>query len=337
MGIYVGYSQKRRTVRIATAGKDQTIICPIPEVFLHATLTDESNLRNHTLYWEQISGSPVLLDNTDQLETGYSFVENTNKRFRFYLDYGTNKEQYKDVEVFHTPTSVTKNLQSRSSFSHVDQTIPQYVLTPDFIVPYDSYAHAPVAVTPVTRINYSAVSPELQEHLIGMYVLTNTIPNYYSHDPQTLWDSYLVGNIPLTFLLPEGVYKFFFLYDFAGNARNYSSPLIVSNHKASPQFPSTHVNDLIHVGNSYGKYVKDSIVRTEYPPKIRVDKNVEIFFIRVAESRGAYAGGFIRYTFVQTHVPEENVGNGSGRGINVSHSAGRLDTITRYDSSGIGA
>ena len=334
MGIYVGYSQKRRTVRITTAGKDQSAIGVVSQISLHAILTDESNLRNHTLYWEQISGTPVLLDNTDQLETGYSFVETTNKRFRFYLDYGTNKEQYKDVEIFHTPTSIIKNLQSKSFFNHVNQTIPQYVLTPDFIVPYDSYPHAPVEVTPATRISYSAVSPELQERLVSMYILTNQAPSYYPNDPQTLWDSYLAGSIPLTFLLPKGVYRFLFSYNFAGNDRDYGSPLIVSNPAVSP---NTHVNDLLYLSNSYGKYVKDSIVRTEYPPKIHVGKTVETFSIRALESRGAYAGGFIRYTFIQTRVPEENVGNGSGRGINVSHSAGKLDVIVRYDSSDIGA
>ena len=106
MPIYVGYSQKRRTVRLLSAGRTQYLLCPPSDIDLGAIVSDTTNLRNHELKWEQIKGPTVPLASENTLGTSFPFADTEDKTFRFYLDPDTNKEQYKDVDIFYTPTSI---------------------------------------------------------------------------------------------------------------------------------------------------------------------------------------------------------------------------------------
>jgi len=319
MGIFVGYSQKRRSVRIASPGKDQMVLCNVATIFLHATLTDESNTRNHTFFWEQMSGPEVILDNTDQLETSYSFVETTNRRFRFYLDYGTNKEQYKDVEIFHTPTSLTQGIHADGIPNSISQTVKDYALSPDFLVPYNDYPNAPVIVTPATRIDYVEVLPDLLPKGTGMYIYTS--PNYVQ-EPQDLYKSYTFGDYPLTALLPKGVYKFKFHYLINGQERVYSSPLIVSTPPASVDSSGTYVNDLIWANSAAGKKLEGSFLRFFYTVK-----NVVGSPLVASAGKGNFVS-IARFTYFQKHLQDDVLIASAGNG--------NFYSITRFDSSNIG-
>lgn len=92
-------------VILITAGADQQISCAT-SVVLTAVVDEPGNLTGHTLEWEQLTGAPVILSCPTCLTTTYALVGLTDKSFRFWIDKGvTNKEQYDDVFIFHTPTS----------------------------------------------------------------------------------------------------------------------------------------------------------------------------------------------------------------------------------------
>lgn len=321
MAIFVGYSQKRRTVRIASPGDDKFAIgLRSAAIQLQATLTDISNLRNHTIYWKQMTGNPVVLFNPYSLNASYNFVENSNKRFRFYLDYNTNKEQYADIEVFHTPTSIMGDIRSEGFSHNIDQTIPNYLLTPDFIVPFDDYAYAPVIITPAIRITYSAVDPVFRVLGTGMEVLTD---NGYTQNPQTIWKSFNYGNYPLTLLLPKGVYKFLFRYTaaFGEIDREYYSPLIVSTPKEEADSNDLYANDPVAHLRSLGNF--QSIKRTSH-----IIKNFEDFPYKTSRSMGEFLQA-TRYTNNNRYFLDTP--------FNTSRSLGQFYSIIRYDSSGIGS
>lgn len=102
-------------VILITAGEDQQAACQ-PTITLTAIVDVPANLPGHTLEWEQTEGNPVILSCPTCLSTTYNVTDQTDKTFRFWIDRGINgKEQYDDVSVKHTPTSVC----------------PQQTLTPD--------------------------------------------------------------------------------------------------------------------------------------------------------------------------------------------------------------
>jgi hypothetical protein len=107
MPLYVGYTQKRRRVKLYTAGK--TVYLLIKNLGgtydLQAVVNDTTNLRNYELLWEQLTGEPVVLSSTSTLSTSFQILEKTDKLFRFSLDLGTNQEQSEEITVYFTPTS----------------------------------------------------------------------------------------------------------------------------------------------------------------------------------------------------------------------------------------
>jgi hypothetical protein len=92
-------------VTLISAGDDQLIFCG-DTVYLEARVDDPSKLEGHSLLWEQLEGAPVPLATPYQIATTYPFVETTDKVFRFWINKGTLVEQYRDVNIFHTPRAV---------------------------------------------------------------------------------------------------------------------------------------------------------------------------------------------------------------------------------------
>lgn len=92
-------------VTLITAGDDQQIACE-SVVILTAVVDIPGNLPGHSLEWEQTAGNAVALSCTDCLSTTYSTADQTDKVFRFWLDRNKPYEQYDDVSVTHTPSSV---------------------------------------------------------------------------------------------------------------------------------------------------------------------------------------------------------------------------------------
>lgn len=94
------------SVALLSAGENQSAICN-PVVYLEATV--QGDLAGHATHWEQISGSPtVTLEIVDETHAYYLVpgAPGTDKVFRFYIDKGSVQEQYRDVTVWTTPTSV---------------------------------------------------------------------------------------------------------------------------------------------------------------------------------------------------------------------------------------
>lgn len=129
MPLYVGTSQKRRRVKLLTAG--DTVYKLTNElggtVDLKAIVNDETNLRNHTLTWEQTKGSEVQLSSENTLESSYEITDNTDKSFEFYIDKGLNTQQTKKVDIYYTPTSTTSAEKGYASKRNDNfKTIPNF-------------------------------------------------------------------------------------------------------------------------------------------------------------------------------------------------------------------
>ncbi len=105
MPIYVGYTQKRRSIKVLSAGEDKLFLCPTELIELKATINDYTNLKNHTFEWVQVVGPQVVLTGNTPFVKEFVFEDSEDKVFRFYVDRGTNREQYKDVYIYYTPIS----------------------------------------------------------------------------------------------------------------------------------------------------------------------------------------------------------------------------------------
>ena len=107
MPLYVGYTQKRRRVKLYTAGENvYLLIKTLGGTYdLQAVINDETNLRNYELLWEQLTGEPVELSSVNTLSSSFRILDRTDKLFKFSLDLGTNQEQSEEITVYFTPTS----------------------------------------------------------------------------------------------------------------------------------------------------------------------------------------------------------------------------------------
>lgn len=264
MPIYVGYSQKRRTVRITSAGKTQYLLCPPADIDLGAYLNDTSNLRNHTILWEQIKGTPVTLASEDTLGTSFPHSDTEDKTFRFWLDKGTNREQYKDVDIYYTPTSVVPKRSQNHELLYKSMTTPNLVQEPTFILPpaqgvFDSN----VDTIPATKVTFDEVALlELLQSSIKFEILTDA---NYVVDPQDVYATYEAGEFAYALNLPNGVYKFRFYYDLGGvHSHVVTSPLVVCNSLADPEdaWAIDDVHNISHgLSRDLSNFVRYSIKR----------------------------------------------------------------------------
>lgn len=102
-------SKSRKINRLAnitllTAGEDRFEICP-PAGIVNLTAIIAGSPAGNSFEWEQISGSPVTIDDPTALSTFYTASGTDDKTFRFYVDRNTTSEQFDDVTIFGTPTS----------------------------------------------------------------------------------------------------------------------------------------------------------------------------------------------------------------------------------------
>jgi hypothetical protein len=130
MPLYVGTAQKRRRVKLLTAGNTVFKLTNVlgGTINLNAILNDTTNLRNHTLTWEQTKGELVTLSSSNTLETSYVISDNTDKTFEFYIDKGLNTQQTKKVEIYYTPTSTVSDKKGFAFTPENDnsKTIPNF-------------------------------------------------------------------------------------------------------------------------------------------------------------------------------------------------------------------
>lgn len=251
MPIYVGYSQKRRTVRLLSAGGSQYLLCPPTDIELAADISDLTNVRNHTFLWEQISGPAVILASTDTPGTSFPFADTQDKVFRFYIDPGTNREQYKDVNVFYTPTSVHSQLvvSSADPFQK-SMTTPNLTQQAVYLLAQPSgLVDANVLVTPATTVSFDPVDYlGLLIKTVKLEILTDA---GYVIDPEDVYATYdyAFGTFKYEYDLPNGVYRFRFHYDLGTvDPTVVTSPLVICNTTASAE-DAWAVDDVITYSN----------------------------------------------------------------------------------------
>ena len=129
MPLYVGTAQKRRRVKLLTAGDTIYKLTNTlgGQIDLRAVLNDVTNLKNHSLTWVQTKGNEVQLSSDNTLESSYVITDNTDKTFEFYIDKGLNTQQTKKVEIYYTPTSTSTPKRGTAFESDENQkTIPNF-------------------------------------------------------------------------------------------------------------------------------------------------------------------------------------------------------------------
>lgn len=97
----------KNDVVLVTSGTDQNQVCAAM-IYLSATII--GNTAGHTFLWEQLTGATVsIIQNTTT--TAYYLIADTStdKVFRFWIDKGKFNEQYQDITIYATPTSILKN------------------------------------------------------------------------------------------------------------------------------------------------------------------------------------------------------------------------------------
>lgn len=103
---------------ILSAGEDQYATCA-NTVYLEATI--RGNTSGHTFLWELIEGTstpPIVLTQTSQTQAFYfASPFTTDLKFRYWIDKGKVNQQYKDVIVYSTPVSISKQLQASTNFN----------------------------------------------------------------------------------------------------------------------------------------------------------------------------------------------------------------------------
>ena len=80
MPIYVGYTQKRRTVALLGAGKNQLFLCsPDVPINLTATLNDYTNIRNYT--FDAVAGDGGEEATAEQIEITAAYEDLDGSRY----------------------------------------------------------------------------------------------------------------------------------------------------------------------------------------------------------------------------------------------------------------
>jgi hypothetical protein len=230
MPLYVGTTQKRRRVKLLSAGKDTYTITNVVgnTINIEAVLNDITNLRNVKIDWVQTAGETTNLSSTDTLETSYVDGDSSDKTYRIYLDRDTNREQTKDITFYKTPTSIKNNVNGvTSKIDFTLQTIPNLRFETGITFP-------PLQGIIIPSINIQsgygiAFDPTSIGGLVGnatkIQVWGAVGVLSYVH-PQLMVEEFAVdGVIPTFFIVPEGSYSVEIEYE-RGRTISYRSPTI---------------------------------------------------------------------------------------------------------------
>ena len=230
MPLYVGGAQKRRRVKLLTAGEDTYRLTNVTggTVDIAAVVNDSANLRNVKIEWVQVSGEEVTLSSTDTLETSYIDSDSSDKSFEVYLDKGTNREQKKDVTFYKTPTSKLRSVGGvSSSMSFVPQTIPNLRFeTGTQVPPITGELILSINVQSGFGISFDQTAvPALAGNAVNIKLFGALGVKSHVH-PNLLADEQAVdGTIPTFFVVPEGSYHVEVEY-WNGRSITFKSPTI---------------------------------------------------------------------------------------------------------------
>lgn len=110
---------------LVSAGDDQTVVCA-PIVYLEAIVNGD--ITGNTTEWVQLSGTPsvsIIPVTPTQAYYVAGINPGSDKVFRFYINRNTQIEEYQDVIIRTTPSSVIGNIES----GYVNGDIPALPFT----------------------------------------------------------------------------------------------------------------------------------------------------------------------------------------------------------------
>lgn len=169
-------------VDLETAGDDIFPLCDLI-VTLTAIVTPPENLQGHSVLWEQLEGTTVILDTPTEISTTYTKVINdqTDKTFRVTIDKDDQKlEQSDTVVVYATPTSISTT---------------KYPSQPQFGTPFDVVDVLNASAQPLIPEPAGVINPSVN-FIEQIIVSWDNIPNV-SLQPyltsMTLYESVFVG------------------------------------------------------------------------------------------------------------------------------------------------
>lgn len=87
--------------------QSQNVLCAD---IVQLSVTVSGDINQHTFEWEQISGTPVALENANTLSPWFVNPNTGDMVFRFWIDRGTPFEKFRDVNIFRELSSVGNNL-----------------------------------------------------------------------------------------------------------------------------------------------------------------------------------------------------------------------------------
>lgn len=133
-------------VVILSAGISQYIMCAYDTnlgvgtyVYLEATI--RGNNAGHTFLWELIDGistPAITLTQTSQTQAYYqASASTTDLIFRYWIDKGKPNQQYKDVTIYATPTSITPQISASSSIRNNIDNPNLFIAYSNFNINFD--------------------------------------------------------------------------------------------------------------------------------------------------------------------------------------------------------
>lgn len=230
MPIYVGYTQKRRRVKLLDAGNDQVYLCdPGRNIQLRATINDYTNVRNYTFDWEQTEGPLINLTTVDDFTVEFPFTDSFDKKFTFYIDKGTPQEQKEELNVFYTPTSIKhQSVFSSAGSGNFKWTVPNKIENNDLMFDAEDVTFQwDFQATPVTRLEFDDLSGIFVGAVVdGFEVLSS---EDYRVTPNNVYLTYDKDDYPTSVMLPKGMYRFKTYYKVDGLRKEVISKAYYSN------------------------------------------------------------------------------------------------------------
>lgn len=123
---------------ILSAGDYQYSLCA-NYVYLEATI--RGNIAGHTFLWELINGistPPIILTQTSQTQAYYQVSSSTTDLvFRYWIDKGKPNQQYKDVIIYATPTSVSPQINASGNIRNNIDNPNLFIAYSNFNINFD--------------------------------------------------------------------------------------------------------------------------------------------------------------------------------------------------------
>lgn len=115
ISIRIIYSEAE-TLPIAflSAGEDQNVLCT-SVIQLAGEVAAVPG--TYTFEWEQLSGTPVVLENSDTLSPWFLNPNTGDFVFRLWVNRGTPEEMFSDVEIFRNPAATASNVLANTPFN----------------------------------------------------------------------------------------------------------------------------------------------------------------------------------------------------------------------------